>query len=603
MNMPLHAVRTYVAACVVSLAASALGAAAVTFPGEGGDLSLASEWGGSIPASDDLVTIASNGTYVASTSDLAYGALAVAATNVTFDFSATPTRKVVFDGSDASPLTVNTALSRTLFKCGTWCCADGTTCNFLCGGSSTHAHDHEVFLDNCVWTNLNRVYIGYHEARCKLTLDNASRVYAKQCFVEYGPNHIGDELYVLGGSALHLSDSTNPFYSDNSTTSLTQGSGKIVVAGEGSLMSAPNGSFLVGNTHSDIHLVVSKHASFAAKDFYLGFQASAYRSRALVSDGASFTADKIIVRGTDAGMVVSNAALTVTSTAKDAVTVGQSGREGESFVISGASSSLDFSPVNWCEVFAAKARRAEFRIDNGASVNLPNSARFAADATNCVFRIDSGGEFSLNDGAQTFEFGPGSNGAAPTPSVSNRIEVCDGGKLRFGELRLNGTGNALVVSNASVICDTASRSYMYIGYRYFKWAEGVTPTNCAIVLRGNTAKIYAPQTQISLYHGSTLRIEVPEGGYADGFVPIEAYYLSSDGNGNKLEIDCEEFAAKTGGKLTLMQVVASQGLTSAAVKAMIEAVAATLPEKCTLSYADKKLTLKCPRRGTIVIVM
>ena len=585
--------------------AEAWAATSVTFPSAGGDLSSNAAWGGSKPASDDLVTIASNGTYTAASSDLAYGSLSVAATNVMFDFSATPSRRVVFDGSVENALTVNKAKSQTFFKGGEWAVADGKTCNFYCGTGAyaTRVHDHDVFLDSCVWTNLNRAYMGQGESRCRMIMDNASRIYAKQCFVGNG-SLTGNQLFVFGGSTMHLSDSANPFYSDNGNSAPSSDTGKIVVSGMGSLISAPSGIFQVGNTHPDIHLYVTNKASFVAGQFMVGRTATAVRCRALVADGASLTANTSIqVMGTDSGLVVSNAILTMTDTSRDALKIGASGREGQSFVLSGRTSEMRFSPVAWCDVFASKSKNAEFRIDDGAAWNAPNSVRFAADATNCVFRIDRGGEFSLNDGLNTMEFGPGSSGTTPTPSVSNRIEVCDGGKLRIGELRLSGTGNSLVVSNASVLSSSESASYFYIGYRYFKWAEGVSSTNCSVVLHGKTAKINSPKIIVDLMNGATLRIEVPEEGYDAGFVPLDIYSIASDGKGNKIEIDCEKFVEKTGGKLTLATVSYNKGLTDANTVAMLEAVTNTLPKDCTLTWTDKKLVLKSPRKtGTLLIV-
>ncbi len=600
LNVKMAIVAVATLCCVAALAATS-----VTFPSAGGDLSSDAAWGGSKPASDDLVTIASNGTYTAASSDLAYGSLSVAATNVTFDFSATPSRRVVFDGSVENALTVNKAKSQTFFKGGEWTVADGKTCNFYCGTGAyaTRVHDHDVFLDSCVWTNLNRAYMGQGESRCRMIMDNASRIYAKQCFVGNG-SLTGNQLFVFGGSAMHLSDSANPFYSDNSSAPSSD-TGKIVVSGMGSLISAPSGIFQVGNTHPDIHLYVTNKASLVAGQFMVGrTAATAVRCRALVADGASLTANTSIqVMGTDASMVISNATLSVTSTATDALTVGQSGCEGQSFVLSGGDAAFAFSPNNWCDVFAAKARNAEFRIEDGAAWDVPNAVRFAVNATNCVFRIDCGGEFSLNDGLNTMEFGPGSSSAAAVLSVSNRIEVCDGGKLRLKELRLDGIGNSLVVSNASVAYAGSETGHFYIGYRGPKWSVGVNPTNCAFVLRGKTAKVDAPKAEINLYHGATLRIEVPEDGYANGFVPLDIRSITSDGNGNKIEIECADFAAKTGGRLTLATVSYNTGLTFPNTVAMLEAVTNTLPKDCTLTWTDKKLVLKSPRKtGTLLIV-
>ena len=165
-------------------------------------------------------------------------------------------------------------------------------------------------------------------------------------------------------------------------------------------------------------------------------------------------------------------------------------------------------------------------------------------------------------------------------------------------MRLSGTCNSLVVSNATVVCETRDDdNVLHIGYSYYKWAEGIASTNCALVLRGKTPKISAPGTLIYLYSGSVLKFEIPEDGYEKGFVPLEIKHLGGDGkSGTGIEIDCEDFVAKTGGKLTLATVKSSTGLTSDATDAMLKAAAAKLPPECTLSWTDRKLVLQSPRR-------
>jgi hypothetical protein len=138
---------------------------------------------------------------------------------------------------------------------------------------------------------------------------------------------------------------------------------------------------------------------------------------------------------------------------------------------------------------------------------------------------------------------------------------------------------------------------MHIGYKYFKWADDVSSTNCSIIIKGKTPKINASDTQLSIMNGSVLRFEIPEDGYERGFVPLCLKHLSCDGmSGTGIEIDCEDFAAKTGGKLTLAIVKNSNGLTAANTVAKLEAVKKTLPPGSVLTWSDKQLVLGCPRR-------
>ena len=273
------------------------------FKGEGGDLANAELWEPS--GSQGVVT--NDGTYNA-TADLNFSALSVRAADVTFDFSQTPLRKVLFDGSVTEALTIHPTKSRTFFKGGEWIVAENKTCNFYCGaGSGSKTHDHEVFLDNCVWTNLNRVYVGYSEARCKLTLDNNSCIYAKQFFL-MNKSQPGCELNIIGGSGMYLSDSTNPFYSDNGNGAA---SGKISISGEGTIISAPKGIFQIGNNSANHTMVLSNKASLVVGSLYVGRASGAIGSKMLVADEASLNANEVYVRSKDGSMVVSNAVMTV----------------------------------------------------------------------------------------------------------------------------------------------------------------------------------------------------------------------------------------------------------------------------------------------------
>ena len=442
----------FAVATMVAAAPGFLDSRAADFPLAGGDLSLAGNWGGEMPGKSDPVAIINDGTYTAS-SDLAFGALSVNVARVTFDFSQTPSRKVVFDGSSQKALAVTKTESQTVFKGGEWSVAEGKDCMFYCGaGDKTGGNNHEVILDNCVWTNLDRVYMGQAEGACRMDMRNSSRVYAKKCFVGNG-SKTGNCLFISGGSEMHLSDSENPFYSDNGAESSSD-TGEITVSGEGSLLSAPSGIFQIGNTHPDIRLSVSDNASVVAGSFVVGRTATSKRCRVQVSDGASFAANtKIEIKGENSRMIVANAALTVQSFENDAFTVGCAGLKGQSFSLSGADSSLSFFPSK-CDVFAAGAWDAEFAVEDGAKWSLPEHARIAVAATNCAFKVANGGEVSLKNRTGTFEFGPGSSTDNPKFSVSNRIEVCGGGTLGIGGLRLSGTCNSLVVSNATVVCET-----------------------------------------------------------------------------------------------------------------------------------------------------
>ncbi|MBO5751652.1 MAG: hypothetical protein J6R80_04540 [Kiritimatiellae bacterium] len=593
------------AATVFALFLTAGYGAEIAFPLAGGDLSSAEAWGGQTPLSTDTVLITNSGVYTALSSDLAYAALGVNANDVTFDFSATPTRKVLFNSQVELALTMNVAKSTTTFKGGEWAVADSASANFYCGTgkNGNRLDNHSVYMDGCVWTNLNRVYMGYAEGNCKLTMQNDSRVYAKQCFVGNG-TPTGNKLHILEGSKMFLSDTQNPFYSDNGTHS-SDPNAQILVAGEGSLISAPSGIFQVGNSHSGIQLLVTNDASVVAGTVYVGRQNKAVNCGIAVVDGASFSAQKILVSGGNGCMIVSNAELTVRSMASDALTVGSSGLSGQSFTLAGKSSALNYYPPR-ADVFATGADSAEFSIIDNAMWNVTsNIVRFAVAAKDCVFKVANDALFSINGGLGTMEFGPGSSNPTSVTSVSNRVEITDGAVLKIRELRLSGEGNSLDVCDASVVYEGSDVGYLYIGYTGpDAKRNGIISSNCVAGLRGKNPKIYAPNSRLYIYPSCKLRVEIPEEGYEEGYTPINVKSIAPAGEPSygSIEIECAEFVEKTGGTLTIAQLGEVVGAGSGLEKLLL-ATAQTLPKGCRLLWNNKTIVLKSRRNiGSVMIV-
>jgi len=584
----------------------------------------------SAPGETEIVT--ESGTYTAS-EDLAFGGLTVEASPVTFDFSANPSRKVVFDGSSATAFLVNKKRANVTFKRGEWSVAEGSDSLFQC--SNKEAYETKVFMDSCVWTNLNSVYVGRNASRCTLTLDNNSRIYSKGFrLVNGGSGHCA--LNVLGGSGLFLSSTDTPFRTD--TNSSDDGNGTITVAGDGSILSAPNSEFRFGYHAADQFLVVSNNASLVANNLYIGKNATAERARVLVADNASvtaaniymhsingnmiisnnaevtagtfdigrddisdvvgagvlitdgstLTAKEITIRNPGCEMTVSNATLTVDSTAVDAIKVGYAGRTGGSFVLSGASAQIVYVPEGSVEVFAPDSGNAEFCIEDGANWNVTGN-QIAAKTSNSVFRITSGGKFIVNESTK-MHFGPAANNNGdPATSLSNRLEVCDGGSLEIKGLRFSGHGNMLVVSNGCV----SSTDTIQIGYRRTGWANGLNSKDCAIVFQGRRGRLDAPDNVLQVQNGSVVRFVIPEDGYENGIVPLKLRGLSFDSTSNaRLEIDCEAFMAKGGGKVTLAKV-GKAGFENAT--GAFTAFKETLPPGYDLTWENNTLVFRCPR--------
>ena len=533
-----------------------------------------------VSAPGETKEVTESGTYTAS-QDLTFGALEVKAQNVTFDFSEDEARKVVFNGSSATALLVNKKRANVTFKRGEWSVAEGFNSLFLC--SNKDAYETKVFLDSCVWTNLNSVYVGRNASSCTLTLDNHSRIYSKEFRLVNG----GDgrcALNILGGSGLFLSSTDTPFRTD--TRDGDGGNGTITVAGDGSILSAPNSEFRFGYYAADQFLVVSNKASLVANKFIIGVNSAATGSQVLVADSATLTAKDISIRNPGCVMTVSNATLAVDSTAVDAIKVGYAGRTGGSFVLSGKDAQINYNPSGNVDVFAADSGGAEFRIENGATWEV-DATQIASKTSNSVFRVGYGGTFRARDNNR-LQFGPaGDDNADPACSLSNRLEVCDGGKLEFASIRFSGAGNMLIVSNGLITCGS-----IQIGYNRPYWinTSKVTSRDCALVLRGESGQIDAQNGALQIQNGSVLRFEVPEDGYESDIIPLKVKSLSF-ADGTNMEIDCEAFMYK-GGKVTLVEVTEE----FKDIDNMIASVNASLPQGCHLSEIGKKLMLTCSKR-------
>jgi hypothetical protein len=285
-------------------------------------------------------------------------------------------------------------------------------------------------------------------------------------------------------------------------------------------------------------------------------------------------------------MTVSNATLVVDATTNVAIKVGYAGRTGGSFVLSGVDAQIDYNPSGNVDVFAADSGGAEFRIENGATWEV-DATQIASKTSNSVFRVGYGGTFRTRDNNR-LQFGPaGDDNADPACSLSNRLEVCDGGKLEFASIRFSGAGNMLIVSNGLITCGS-----IQIGYNRPNWnnISKVTSRDCALVLRGESGQIDALDGALQVQNGSVLRFEVPEDGYESDIIPLKVKSLSF-ADGTNMEIDCEAFMYK-GGKVTLVEVTEE----FKNIDNMIASVNASLPQGCHLSVIGKKLMLTCSKR-------
>ena len=253
--------------------------------------------------------------------------------------------------------------------------------------------------------------------------------------------------------------------------------------------------------------------------------------------------------------------------------------------------------VNPYDIVSAGASNVVFEIADGAVVNDTEHKYYMnlfSAATNCTLRITGeGSKLAIYDGTETFCFGAQT---APLASVSNVVEVSDGGCLDIGVYRHGGLCNTLVISNGTVRSLTADGEFN-ICYRHYATPDGQNPTNALVVMRGSTPKFKVEHKRVYFNFGSTLRFEIPEDGYAEGYVPFEAYGLRFTSLADSMEVDCAAFAAKEqkkSGRLVLVRNLSEDF--GGMAKSVVEACSAKLPPKCRLFIHGRDIVLKCPRK-------
>ena len=164
---------------------------------------------------------------------------------------------------------------------------------------------------------------------------------------------------------------------------------------------------------------------------------------------------------------------------------------------------------------------------------------------------------------------------------------------------LMGVGNELSISNGTVEITGHSSLGFSVGDR----TSGTTHTNNMVTLSGETPKlkILTDYMPFRLRGGTTLRIRVPKDGYATGYVPIDLACNFEVDSSSTLVLDCDEWAARTGGTLHLIRSKAFADNVDPAGTTVARLEATSLPPDCRLVVSSGSVYLKCPRRKGIIV--
>ena len=570
---------------------AALWGANVTFPGAGGDLASSgpSDWNRTLPSTDDNVILDKAGVYTVS-SDVAFKGLRPQADGITLRFG---THRLT------ATSVLGAALNATIIYDGGTFDLSGTG-NFSPAQASVTGAS-VIITNGCVVTNVGAFSATSYSSLSRTVVTGGSRIYAASCNVS-NQGGTSDSLEIMDGAQVHVDGAVKW---DSGTLGIYGGS-RLLVSGSGSLFyqkggtsSSPN-FMTVGNRFTDDSFIVTDGAS-AISDFG-GITLGQPRSALIVEKGASASFPLVYFSGSENRTTVSNGTLTCSTAFRMAYTDGEStynpaGHSNNVFLVTGPDASVTLKGPD----FFGTGHHNTIKVEDGASLTQSGNLNQIMSQT-CNSRLLISGArtlFGKSDGNVSVAY---QSSADAINSVSNIVSVTDGATLQGGHMHLHGVANELSISNATVAITGDSNSAFTSGSR----ANGTTHTNNVVTLCGETPK-FTVSTDVKpcrFLGGSTLRIRVPREGYAKDFVPVDLACNFMLDSTSVMELDCEEWAAHTGGTVHLISAKAFEDNPADESSTTVARLNATsLPPDCRLVVSSGNVYLKCPRRKGFRVVI
>ena len=480
---------------------------------------------------------------------------------------------------------------------------------------------YETTVTNgCVITNCNQFCVNvWGTSGGKLHLLGNSRLHADSLFLNNGSANVvsgSTLLEVAGGSQVMLTG--NYSYSDANSKNGESGGNVLDIHGSGTTMDV-SGFYINGyHSHSNV-LRVADGASFEAKGLHVGFYEAGAMTRGnrLIVDGGTVKTkgDNITAKGDGVVFSLTNATVEInggtgacnfSSATNATIDIVDSVWQGGAFKTSPglnlrvAGKNTDFAVS---EKFFGMGNHGtvgnRICFDDGFNwcPSLGYGYYFMETTTNCYLTVKNGAVFSAwhpkNGTNDKIVFGGSS---ITNLGARNVIRAMSDGEIYGREVWLTGVENHLVISNGLV--HTVDREFLdriWLGNN--DWASGNRVT-----LQGSTPRIRAGRCVVG--HGTTLRFEIPETGYAAGAVPIECpngfHMLDPQNALNTFEVDVSRFVPENTTQLTLAQFGKDLNEDQ---KAWFKG--AELPERYRIEIVDnRKVVLKarCAAKGLAVSI-
>lgn len=474
--------------------------------------------------------------------------------------------------------------------------------------------------DGCVITNCDQFCVNvWQTSGGKLHLLGNSRLYADSLFLNRGSADAisgGTLLEVAEGSQVMLTG-TAYSYSDVNSKNGESGGNVLDIHGSGTTMDV-SGFYINGyHSHSNV-LRVADGASFEAKGLHVGFyeKGAMTRGNRLIVDGGTVkTKGNIAATGDGVVFSLTNATVEInggtgagdfSSAANATIDIVDSVWKGGLFMTSPglnlrvAGKNTDFAVS---EKFFGMGNHGtvgnRICFDDGFNwcPSLGYGYYFMETTTNCSLTVKNGAVFSAwhpkNGTNDKIIFGGSS---ITNLGARNVIRVMSDGEIYGRDIMLTGVENHLVISNGLVhTVGRESSDRIWLGNN--DWASGNRVT-----LQGSTPRIRAGRCVMG--HGTTLRFEIPETGYAADAVPIECpngfLILDPQNALNTFEVDVSRFVPESATQLTLAQF--GQDLTEDQ-KAWFKG--AELPERYRIEIVDNRtvvLKARCAAKGLAVSI-
>lgn len=473
--------------------------------------------------------------------------------------------------------------------------------------------------DGCVITNCDQFCVNvWQTSGGKLHLLGNSRLYADSLFLNKGSADVisgGTLLEVAEGSQVMLTG--DYCYSDAYSKDGESGGNVLDIHGSGTTMDV-SGFYINGyHSHSNV-LRVADGASFVAKGLHVGFyeKGAMTRGNRLIVDGGTVkTKGNIEAKGygvvfslTNATVEINggNGACNFSSATNATIDIVDSVWQGGAFK---TSPGLNLRVAGENTRFAVTEKF--FGMGNHGTVgnricfddgfnwrpSLGYGYYFMQTTTNCSLTVKNGAVFSAwhpkNGTNDKIIFGGSS---ATELGARNVIRAMSDGEIYGREIMLTGVENHLVISNG-LVHTVGSESLDRIWLGNNDWASGNRVT-----LQGSTPRIRAGRCVVG--HGTTLRFEIPETGYAADAVPIECpngFHIIDPQNAlNTFEVDVSRFVPESTTQLTLAQFGKDLNEDQ---KAWFKG--AELPERYRIEIVDNRTVVmkaRCAAKGLAVSI-